>query len=289
MIRRDQIQIRDPYVFVEDSVYYLFGTTDADPWSGKGMSFLCYRSSDLEWFEGPFVAFAPAEGFWADKNFWAPEVHKYKNAYYMFASFYREGRHRGTQILAADQPVGPYHPLADDPYTPKKWDCLDGTFYEEDGRLYSVFAHEWTQIGDGTMELAELSSDLLQAVGEPQTLFHGSDAPWVRSLREHESGYVTDGPFLWKMECGKIAMLWSSFGKDGYALGVAYSANGVHGPWIQEEHPLFSKDGGHGMIFKRPDGQLMIAMHYPNRTPEERACFIGIKERNGRICIPSRA
>lgn len=288
MTRRDQLQIRDPYVLVENSVYYLFGTTDADPWSGKGMSFLCYSSSDLEWFEGPFVAFALAEGFWADKNFWAPEVHKYKGAYYMFASFYREGRHRGTQILVADQPVGPYHPLTDYPYTPKEWDCLDGTFYEDDGKLYSVFAHEWTQIGDGTMELVELSSDLLQVVSEPKTLFHASDALWVRSLRENESEYVTDGPFLWKMECGKLAMLWSSFGEDGYALGVAYSTNGIHGPWVQEERPLFAKDGGHGMIFKRSDGQLMIAMHYPNRTPEERACFICIKESDGKICIPSR-
>lgn len=60
MIRGDQIQIRAPYVLVEDSVYYLFGTTDVDPWSGRGTSFLCYRSSNLEWFEGPFVAFAPA-------------------------------------------------------------------------------------------------------------------------------------------------------------------------------------------------------------------------------------
>lgn len=40
MIKRDQIQIRDPFIYVEDSVYYLFGTTDADPWKGNTALFI---------------------------------------------------------------------------------------------------------------------------------------------------------------------------------------------------------------------------------------------------------
>ena len=101
------IQIRDPFILREGEWSYLFGTTDPEPWHSKGLGFQCFRSRDLARFEGPFPAFTPPEDFWADKNFWAPEVHKIGDAFYMFASFYREGCHRGTQILKADRPEGP--------------------------------------------------------------------------------------------------------------------------------------------------------------------------------------
>lgn len=43
---------------------------------------------------------------------------------------------RGTQILRADKPEGPFVPLSDGPVTPADWECLDGTLYvAADGRL----------------------------------------------------------------------------------------------------------------------------------------------------------
>lgn len=279
---REQIQIRDPFVFVEKDVYYLFGTTDRDPWN-QGVGFQCYRSRDLVHFDGPYPAFTPPKDFWADRNFWAPEVHRYRGAYYMFASFFRKGMHRGTQILKADRVIGPYEPLTDKPYTPADWDCLDGTFYQKDGKIYSVFVHEWLQIKDGSMELVELSPDLTHAVTPPRTLFHGSDAPWVRPVNHQEGLFVTDGPFLWDMQDGRLAMLWSSGGEAGYALGVAYSAGSIEGPWIQEDRPLFTGDGGHGMIFRRMDGKLALAIHCPNQTPNERPRFFEVQEIAGKL------
>ena len=32
MIKRNEIHIRDPFVFVENGKYYLLGTTTDDPW-----------------------------------------------------------------------------------------------------------------------------------------------------------------------------------------------------------------------------------------------------------------
>ena len=49
MIHRSDIQIRDPFILVEGDCYYLFGTTDKDPWK-EGHSFLCYKTTDLEHF-----------------------------------------------------------------------------------------------------------------------------------------------------------------------------------------------------------------------------------------------
>jgi arabinan endo-1,5-alpha-L-arabinosidase len=91
--------------------------------------------------------------------------------------------------------------------------------------------------------------------------------------------YVTDGPFLHRTEAGSLLMLWSSAGENGYTLGVARSESGrVEGPWSQQPEPLWSDDGGHGMIFRSFDGQLWMALHGPNITPQERPLFIPIRE-----------
>lgn len=285
MMTASEIQIRDPFILRDGGWSYLFGTTDAEPWHSRGVGFLCYRTKDLQNFEGPFQAFTPPADFWADTNFWAPEVHRYAGRYYMFASFYRVDLHRGTQILVSDRPEGPYAPLTDGPYTPREWDCLDGTFFRENEKNYSVFAHEWLQVKDGSMELVELSADLTTPLSEPVTLFHASQAPWARPINNSTDLFVTDGPFIHRMECGRLAMIWSSFGEGGYALGAAYSDGGVHGPWVQEPEPLFGKDGGHGMIFRDDSGRLLLSIHAPNESPLERPVFLELRETDGKLSV----
>ena len=275
------IRIRDPFVVPENGKYYLFGTTDENAWAGKADSFLCYASKDLDEWEGPFPAFKPAESFWADENFWAPEVHKYGNRYYMFASFKKEGVCRGSQILTADTITGPYEPLTDKPFTPSDWECLDATLYVEDGVPWAVFSHEWTQIGDGQFCRVQLTPDLTATVGEPEVLLTASQAGWTRSTDDRQRGernYVTDGCYLYKTATGSLVLLWSSFSKGGYTIGQAVSYNGIAGPFVHREEPLFAKDGGHGMVFRTSDGRLVLTIHTPNTTPLERPVFFEIYE-----------
>lgn len=273
------IQIRDPYLLTlpERGEYLLFGSTDADIWRAPATGFDCYRSTDLVHWEGPIEAFRPPAGFWSDRNYWAPEAHVYRGRYYLFATFKAEGVCRGTQILAADAPEGPYLPWSDGPVTPRDWECLDGTLFVDDaGEAWIVYCHEWEQVTDGTVVAQRLSDDLRQAIGEPTTLFAASAAPWVRPLShpripEGVNAYVTDGPFLHRMPSGALIMLWSSFGDRGYAMGIARSASGeVRGPWVQEDLPIWAEDGGHGMIARTLDGQLLLTLHQPNDTPNER-------------------
>ncbi len=57
----------------------------------------------------------------------------------------------------------------------------------------------------------------------------------------------------------------SSFSSSGYTVGLATSESGkLAGPWSQQEKPVFRDDGGHAMLFRRFDGQLMMALHSPN-------------------------
>ena len=97
------IRIRDPYVLTDTDAgrYYLYGTTDENPWSGPGQGFSAYVGTNLADWQGPFTVFAPPVDFWADCQFWAPEVHRYAGCYYMLASFKAENRRRGVQILRA--------------------------------------------------------------------------------------------------------------------------------------------------------------------------------------------
>lgn len=262
MMKASDINIRDPFILIENGKYYLYGTRGADTWS-NGSGFDVYVSDNLiEWSE-PKPAFERFEGFWADKNYWAPEVHEYKGEYYMLASFKSDTHERGTQILKSSSPEGPFLPHSDGPVTPAEWSCLDGTFYVEDGIPYMIFCHEWTQIYDGEMCLLQLSDDLTHAVGAPRTLFKASYMPSVKN--RIENGYVTDGPFIRKRKDGKLIMIWSSYDENGYIEVVSFSDNGsVHGNWLHCEKPLSAENGGHGMLFEDKNGQLYFTMHSPN-------------------------
>lgn len=260
------IYMRDPFIFVEDGICYLIGTTDETCWGGLASGFLGYKSKDLINFEGPFTLFANDGSFWADENYWAPEMYKIDGKYYIFASFYKNGLKRASQALVCDEPFGRYKPVSK-PFTPKEWMCLDATYYEENGVKYAIFSHEWSQIHDGEICVGKLNNDLTE-LSEIKTLFKASDAKWAVSFYINDSkikNYVTDGPFIYKTEDGTLLMLWSSQGEEGYALGIAYSNNGILGDWKQYDKPLFSKDGGHGMIFEY-NGKKYLLLHTSNAS-----------------------
>ena len=95
-MKSSEIRIRDPFILsdAKSGTYYLYGTTDKLPWGGPGEGFDVYAGRDLVNWEGPYPAFRKSKDFWAEENFWAPEVHKVDGTYYMFASFKAKGKSR---------------------------------------------------------------------------------------------------------------------------------------------------------------------------------------------------
>ena len=275
-IPSSEIRVRDPYIvpIKETRKYYLFGTTDTDPWNA-GEGFLVYESEDLEHWSEPKWAFLPPEGFWANQNFWAPEVHHFNGYWYIFASFKAEGVCRGTQILRSESVTGPYVPISDGPVTPRDWECLDGTLHvDENGKPWMVFCHEWVQVHDGEICCIPLSDDLTHAIGEPTLLFRASEGPWVVPLWNSKDNFVTDGPFLYRSNNGALRMLWSSFSTEDYTISYAESQSGtIFGPWIQHETGVVV-NGGHGMVFDTFDGRTLLSIHSPNASPLERMKLI---------------
>ena len=285
--------VHDPFILAsrQTRTYYLYTAAGARQLGGQRGGVVAYKSKDLLHWDGPSVVFEVPDGLWAEprEGVWAPEVHLYRGKYYLLATLHNsnkplpyddeeklpmyQGRKakpflRGTQIFVADTPDGPFRPLGNSPAPPADRMTLDGTLYVEDGTPYMVYAHEWLQVLDGTMEAIPLKTDLSAAAGEPLLLFQASDAPWVKP-RERKPGepatYVTDGPFLYKTKNGKLVMLWSSYLDGLYVETLAYSTSGkVRGPWKQGD-VLVGNDSGHGMLFESFDGKLMLVLHQPFR------------------------
>lgn len=279
------INIRDPFVLVENGTYYLYGTRGKTAWtSASGLD--VYVSSDLENWSEAKECFSVPENFWADKEIWAPEVHKYKEKFYMFVTFRSEERDRATQILCSNSPEGPFLPFTDDAITPIGWRCLDGTFYtDKSGKPYIVFCREWQQVRDGEIHAMPLTEDLSAAAGEPILLFKASEPHWADKTRET---FITDGPFMYRTEGGRLLMIWSTFTQTGYVQAVASSDNGeIDGEWLHEEL-LFDENGGHGMIFEDLDGIKHLILHSPNENPLERPVMFTVEEKDDNLVIKEK-
>lgn len=262
--KTDDGLVRDPYVLVYENKYYLYGTCLSN---GKGYG--CVVSENLEDWSYPVQVYTPAEDSDEIADFWAPECHYYNGSFYLFATYRsKETDKRGTAIFKASSPLGPFEMITDGHATPKGRDCIDGTLYiDGEGQPWMVYVNEWTSSPDevGEMAAAKLSDDLSCFISEPIVLFRAKEHLWT-------TGSVTDGPCLYRTENGRLIMLWSNISKSGgYAVGMAVSDNGeIDGNWIHypeafyEKGSSFEYDGGHPMIFRTLDGELMLSIHSPN-------------------------
>lgn len=267
-MKLEEIALRDPFIFADKKTkkYYLYGSV-------KGREsqhcFNVYESENLsDWNFGGTV-FENSDAFWATGHFWAPEVHEIDGKYYMFATFRHENGFHRSQILVSDTPNGRFTPF-NEPLTPETISALDATYYEDNGKKYMFYCHEWIQIGDGTVNIQRLD-DNLRPTGEPTILFKASDAGWPVTVRENQRCFVTDGPFIRKHN-QTYFMLWSSFCDKGYAVSYCTTKN-LEGEWTQRKTPLLTIDGGHAMIFDDFNGQTYLTCHSPNSNTEHPVLF----------------
>lgn len=280
----DSIRLSDPAILADSKtkMYYMTGT--------GGMM---WRSSDLKRWEGPYRVTEFERDSWMGPRpmIWAAELHQTGDGkYYYFATFTNQDvmidtvrgnviERRASQVLRADNPMGPYRAFGDATYLPANRPTLDGTFWRDtDGKPYMVFCGEWLQNWNGTIEKIELKPDLSGTIGSPKVLFRASDSPWSREKGDNGKvtwNKVTDGPWLFRTGTGRLGMLWTSWVFDVYTQGVAYSESGtLDGPWIQEPEPITPPGFGHSMLFQRFDGQWMMSVHSHSKDSRGRTVRI---------------
>ncbi len=269
-IELNSIRLSDPCILADKdtSTYYMTGT--------GGMM---WKSNDLRKWDGPYKVAETDPDSWMGPRpmIWAAELHAYKGKYYYFATFTNRDvvidtvkgnaiNRRASHVLVSDKPDGPYVPMADPIYLPADKPTLDGTFWvDTDGKPYMVYCYEWLQNWNGTIEKIELKPDLSGSIGQRKILFFASDCPWSKTRDQYDRylfNKVTDGPYLFKTQTGKLGMIWTSWVMGDYTQGAAYSESStLDGPWIQEKEPITPPNFGHGMLFRTFDGKLLISVH----------------------------
>jgi len=286
LINVKDICIRDPFIYTDKkNNHYLMYAQTANRNGSDFIGVEVYTSKDLEnWKQPKPVLILPeTEGI---RSVWAPEMHEYQGKFYLFVTLtYKEKLPRvkpvdkrtwpemyirGTHVFHSDSPYGPFKLFKSTSFTPKDWMALDGTLYVEESTPYMIFCHEWVQLIDGTMDYVQLKDDLSDTVGNTRLMFSASDAPGA--ISDPQDGKVTDGCFLYKSpKSQKLFMIWSTFiPGDGYCVFVTFSESGkISGPW-QKHMPIYTQNGGHGMIFRTLGDKLVLALHQPNSTNLER-------------------
>jgi hypothetical protein len=273
----DSIRLSDPFILADKntSTYYMTGTGG-----------LLWKSKDLRKWTGPYSVTKTDTNSWMGKApmIWAAELHYYKDKYYYFATFTNrnvkidtvkgnEIERRASHVLVSDKPDGTYVPMKDSIYLPPDKPTLDGTFWvDKNGKPYMVYCYEWLQNWNGTIEKIELKPDLSGSIGNGKVLFRSSDSPWSKERDDNGNiipNKVTDGPFLFLTQTGKLGMLWTSWIYDVYTQGVVYSESGtLDGPWIQEKEPITPPNYGHGMLFRTLEGKLLMSVHSHKKVNE---------------------
>ena len=269
----DSIRLSDPGILADKNTgtYYMTGT--------GGM---LWKSKDLRKWSGPYNVTKTDPNSWMGPRpmIWAAELHAYKGKFYYFATFTNRNviieivkgniiNRRASHVLVSDNPDGPYVPMKDLTYLPEDKPTLDGTFWvDKDGKPYLIYCHEWLQNWNGTIEKIELKPDLSGTIGKRKILFFASDSPWSRERDENGNvifNKVTDGPYLFRTQTGKLGMIWTSWVFSDYTQGVAYSESGtLDGPWVQEKEPITPPNYGHGMLFRTFEGKLLMSVHSHN-------------------------
>lgn len=249
-----QILLADPTIFYDQGVYYLYGTHTTN------QGFEVYTSTDLKnWSKEQKLALSKADVF-GEGNFWAPQVFKYKNKYYMA---YAADEH--IAIAESGSPLGPFKQAVKQPLiTSVK--TIDPFVFIEGGHKYLYYV----KLDEGNrIFAAELKDDFsgLKA-GTEHACLNAVDHPQAWENLAHKSWTVTEGPTVLKHR-GKYYLFYSGNGFKSIYYAVGYAvADHPFGPWKKfKGNPILNKDligengPGHGDFFIDRDGHYDYVFH----------------------------
>lgn len=266
---KSQVPLADPFILLDNDVYYAYGTHSAD-----GIE--VYESADLNTWVCKGLAL-DKKNTTEEKNFWAPEVYRRGDTYYMY---YSANEH--LFVATADHPLGPFVQqggyLAEDKIGDEK--CIDGTvFTDEDGRQYLFFVRF---TNGNAIWGCELADDGLHVSGDASLRQYVS----VSSVWEKMMGKVAEGPFLLKRD-GRYYLTYSANDYQSPYYGVGYtSSKELTRSWTRYKgNPIICHvDGlwgtGHHSFFNDRDGQLRVVFHahHSSAVIHPRMMYIGTME-----------
>lgn len=244
----------DPTIFEEGGTFYLYGTNDEDPNTG----FQVFTSRNLKDWEGPKgyrsgYALSRIENY-GNQGFWAPQVWKYNENYYMA---YTADEH--IAISTSKNPAGPFSQSVQKGLFAGSQKQIDPfVFRDDDGKKYLFYV----DITNGNkIFMTGLNDDFMSVKSETGVECIRSTEAWEDNGQP--SVKVTEGPTVIKHN-DIYYLLYSAnhFKNPNYAVGYATS-NSIGGPWEKYTgNPILSRDKinwsgtGHGDLILKKDGSV---------------------------------
>lgn len=272
------VPFADPFILYDHGIYYAYGSCSDD-----GIAVLV--SDDLEtWYypEGRagYLALNKTDSY-GDRWFWAPEVYRIGDTYYMYYS-------AEEHICVAESlsPLGPFVQAEKRPMLKERG--IDNTlFIDRDGTPYLF----WVRFrGGNEVWMAELEEDY-------KTIKPLTERFCIRMGQQWEQVWpaVNEGPFVIERK-GTYYLTYSanSYESPQYGIGCA-TASSISGPWCKyDDNPVYQSPNGlvgagHHAVFRDRKGRLRVVFHahYAPGTIHPRLMHITdlrFRKRPGLIC-----
>lgn len=278
MIKTEVTGIGDPFVISENGIYYMYATSAKD-------GFKYYTSTDLVNWKDQGYCYKDSK--WGSDCFWAPEVYRYKEKYYMFyTARWVKNRSLRIGLAVSDSPQGPFKDINDGPMFDMGYATIDATLLIDGNRNYLYFVKDCSEnVIDGvhTSQIfgVELDGTLTKFIGAP-VLISSPDEAWERVV--NPKWCWNEGPAVIKAR-GKYYLNFSvnCFDNRNYCVACSESLHPL-GPFKKyRNNPILKyvenefSGPGHNCFFRTFDGQLMTAFHIHTRydapSGDRRACF----------------
>ena len=270
------VQFGDPYVLFDNGMYYMYGTGGA-----AKNGFAAYGSADLVNWKSLGQVYNATANSWGIGAFWAPEVYKMNNKYYLFFSAQwkvnptNELENFKIGIAVADKPEGPFMDLSDKPLFDPGYPIIDANvFFDTNGRIYLYYSRccykhgveseiatlakqkGWfKEIEESWVYGIELKPDFSGVIGEPVLLLRppvslsDKQAEWEsRSVTSREvNRRWTEGSVTFRKGNTYFIMYSANhFAGQNYAVGYATSASPL-GPFLKaSNNPVLEKNTARG-------------------------------------------
>lgn len=262
--------LADPGIFKDsDGTYYLYST---------GNGFPAFSSKDLVNWKFEKRVFTGVDRKWATTAFWAPEVFKNNEKYYLTYTAAVTGTSpKKIGLAVSDSPLGPFVDVSNQPFYQQneKTGTIDSHFFIDDNKR--VYLYYTSNSSSGYLPEArknrseiwvvEIAEDFSSPIGKPQMLTFPEQS-W--ELNPDRNFNWNEGAYIVKHNNTYYLMFSADcFSSPDYAVGYATSDSPT-GPFVKSaNNPILSRKGvpgvsgtGHHAVVMSPDDSEMFCIYH---------------------------
>ena len=256
------VLVADPFVYHENDTYYLYGTSAPD-------GFRVYTSKDLVNWRYRGFAYRTSKASWPDSAFWAPEVYKKGDEYFMFycargLNKKADGYTMRICVAKSKSPLGPFKDVKSPAFVLDKAVIDPNVFVDDDGTAYLFYVLDCSENSISEIWVGKLNDKWTDFDGKPVKCF-GPSQLWEGEIWNEAPFALKHGKFYYLMYSANY------FASPNYSVGYAVATN-IFGPWKKyEKNPILKLTEkvwgpGHHCVTKSPDGKETFIVYHTQQT-----------------------